>query len=145
MNGYVELRLSLKKKTRNELIELLMDVFQPWYDESGLSREEDEEISGADLVMLVSSIREKIINPPPVIKSILPRKLGNIQKTLLIALVEHKQWAPGSGWVWSTPSQTQKVLDSLVSRGLVFKTEMEDDERSSLYKPTALGIEESKK
>jgi hypothetical protein len=47
------------------------------------------------------------------------RKLGKIQRDVLIALIHHKEWEfyPGkpllSGWVYDTQMGTKKVLDSL--------------------------------
>ena len=53
------------------------------------------------------------------------RPLGTVQRGCLDALFQHRSWRENgvlSGWVWGTPSQTEKALDSLVKRGLVVKT-----------------------
>ena len=47
-------------------------------------------------------------------------KLGKNQARLLRALTEHQgRWYPGCGWVWGNDSQTDRILASLVRRGLV--------------------------
>lgn len=51
------------------------------------------------------------------------RKLGKTQRSVLESLHEHHQY-PG-GWTWSTPSETVRILDSLVARGLVEKATVE--------------------
>lgn len=68
-------------------------------------------------------------------------KLGKNQREVLRALVVHRTW-PG-GWVWENTSSTTRLLDSLVKRGLVKRT---DDERGRLvsYTPTEDGILEAK-
>jgi hypothetical protein len=51
-----------------------------------------------------------------------PTNLGSAQKDILLALREHGMWhnrGSGCGWVWDNRSNTKKVLDSLVRRGLV--------------------------
>lgn len=53
-----------------------------------------------------------------------PTNLGSTQKSILQALREHGSWHNrgfGCGWVWDSRSGTQKVLESLVRRGLVVK------------------------
>jgi len=49
------------------------------------------------------------------------RRLGGIQEGVLKALITHGGY-PG-GWVWDTRKHTEKVLDSLVKRGLVERTD----------------------
>lgn len=49
------------------------------------------------------------------------RPLGRVQFEVLRALVRHKYWYPHCGWLWGTPSGTQRILDSLVQRGLVVR------------------------
>lgn len=48
------------------------------------------------------------------------RKLGHVQVSVLESLVEHKIWSRRGlgGWLWDTPSNTERVMDSLVKRGL---------------------------
>jgi hypothetical protein len=50
------------------------------------------------------------------------KPLGSIQKAVIKRLKDHGSWFYGCGWVWDTPGNTEKVLKSLVKRGLV-KTE----------------------
>jgi len=50
-----------------------------------------------------------------------PDNLGVNQRGVLNSLRDHGQWHkrfPGCGWVWDTPSNTKKILDTLVKRGL---------------------------
>jgi len=47
------------------------------------------------------------------------RPLGKNQQNLIDSLKEHDFWYNGCGWVWDTHSNTQRILDSLVKRGLV--------------------------
>jgi len=47
------------------------------------------------------------------------RKLGEVQKTVLAAISKSKVWHPGCRWVYGTPSETKRVLNSLVRIGLV--------------------------
>jgi hypothetical protein len=58
--------------------------------------------------------------PPPAPK-LSTRPLGDIQRSLLRGLVEHKGWS-GNTWVWDNYSGTQRRLDALVQRCLVDKT-----------------------
>lgn len=51
------------------------------------------------------------------------RKLGTTQENVLRCLKEHKSWHRGGGWYWDTDRNTERVLDSLVKRGLVSKDE----------------------
>ena len=46
------------------------------------------------------------------------RQIGKNQRGVLEALDEHGGWEPGCGWVWNTHKGTQKILDTLVARGL---------------------------
>jgi len=50
-------------------------------------------------------------------------KLGARQKGCIDSLEDHGLWKTGyCSWQWSTPSETKKIMDSLVKRGLVRKT-----------------------
>jgi hypothetical protein len=49
------------------------------------------------------------------------RPLGNTQECVLRALREHGSWSAGCGWTWNTLAGTEKILDSLVRRGLATK------------------------
>lgn len=55
---------------------------------------------------------------PPEVKRD-PENLGVQQKGLLTALREHGNWHKVCGWFWN--DRTEKILDSLVRRGLVQK------------------------
>lgn len=59
------------------------------------------------------------------------RKLGSVQRDVLSALRTHGSWSPDltSGWLWDTPSNTRRIMDSLVRAGYVTVTE-EKIERS---------------
>lgn len=46
-------------------------------------------------------------------------KIGKVQAEVLRCLKDHGQWFRGCGWVWNTHSGTERILDSLVKRGLV--------------------------
>lgn len=50
------------------------------------------------------------------------RKLGSTQTAVLNALRTHGAW-PGRGWEWGTPRETRRILDTLVTRGVVEKVE----------------------
>ncbi len=45
------------------------------------------------------------------------RKLGKVQQDVLASLKEHGSWHLHCGWVWDTPSNTLRVMDSLVRAG----------------------------
>lgn len=47
------------------------------------------------------------------------RPLGENQRSVLHALRRHGSYFKGCGWIWTNPSGTEKILDSLVKRGLV--------------------------
>jgi len=48
------------------------------------------------------------------------RKLGSRQAGMLWSLKEHRGfWHPGSGWTWTTVSETVSILKSLARRGFV--------------------------
>lgn len=50
------------------------------------------------------------------------RKLGVNQQGVLESIRSHSYWIPDqSGWIWDTMSNTTKILESLVKRGLVTK------------------------
>lgn len=51
------------------------------------------------------------------------RPLGKVQALILESLRSHKRWHPGCGWIWGTYSETVRLLDSLVKRGLATKHE----------------------
>jgi diketogulonate reductase-like aldo/keto reductase len=58
------------------------------------------------------------------------RSLTDNQRFLLKALVQHKVWYGGCGWIWSNNSTTMRMLDSLVKRGLAEKVGVTE------YRPT---------
>lgn len=49
------------------------------------------------------------------------RKLGDNQRAVLQSLVEFGRWHRGCGWLWDTNAGTERILDSLVRRGLARK------------------------
>lgn len=61
------------------------------------------------------------------------RPLGSKQQDVLEALRRHRLWCKNCGWVWDTPGGTQRVLKTLVTRGLVTMT-IEDGWRE-VYRP----------
>ena len=48
-------------------------------------------------------------------------KIGKTQRQVLESLKRHGAWYPNCGWLWTTHSETAKILDSLVVRGMVVK------------------------
>lgn len=48
-------------------------------------------------------------------------KLGDRQLAILKVLGEHRYWYPGCGWIWGSLGETQRVLRTLVARGLVLQ------------------------
>lgn len=50
---------------------------------------------------------------------------GSTQRQVFRALKEHGKWRRHSGWVWDTQRNTEKVMESLVKRGLVRKETVE--------------------
>lgn len=46
------------------------------------------------------------------------RAMGVTQTSVLESLRKHKYWHAGCGWVWTTPRSTQRVMESLVKRGV---------------------------
>jgi len=51
------------------------------------------------------------------------RPLGKTQQSVLESVRERRGWSEGCGWVWGNYSTTVRVLEALVRRGLVVKTE----------------------
>lgn len=61
-----------------------------------------------------------------------PDDLGKNQRGLLLNLRDRGSWHTsdnGCSWLWDTPSNTKKILDTLVKRGLVH-------EEHGVYTPT---------
>lgn len=46
--------------------------------------------------------------------------LTEIQKNILIGLMEHRGWQPGCGWVYKNESTTLRALKSLITKGFVY-------------------------
>ena len=67
------------------------------------------------------------------------RKLGKVQIEVLDSLIEFGIWSRRGlgGWLWDTPGNTDRVLDSLVKRGLAAQN-------GDSYIPTSTGIEKLK-
>lgn len=42
------------------------------------------------------------------------RRLGKTQQGVLASLKRHGSWSLNCGWLWDTPSNTQRIMDSLV-------------------------------
>jgi hypothetical protein len=60
--------------------------------------------------------------------------LGSVQADVWKSLQEHGYWSRvGCGWLWDTPSNTARIMESLVRRGLATKTV---DGHRIIYKPT---------
>jgi DNA-binding PadR family transcriptional regulator len=51
------------------------------------------------------------------------RPLGDNQRSVLNCLKRHGYYRRGGAWIWNSHSGTEKILDSLVRRGLVAITE----------------------
>ncbi len=51
-------------------------------------------------------------------------KLGTTQREVLRCLLEHGRWHRGCGWLWNTWGGTERVMNSLVRRGLVRTQEL---------------------
>lgn len=70
------------------------------------------------------------------------RPLGDTQQAVLRALHQHQRWYAGCGWVWDTPSGTERLLQSLERRGLVQVRTVEGCLRrqSTSYTLTAAGV-----
>ena len=47
------------------------------------------------------------------------RKLGINQEAIIGSLTRHGSYYPGCGWTWGSQSETEKLLNSLVKRGIV--------------------------
>lgn len=64
------------------------------------------------------------------------KQLGDTQKTVLALMKQHGgYWYLGCGWLWDTPSGTDKILKSLVKRGLAtFSTNAQGVQRYDLTK-----------
>lgn len=80
-------------------------------------------------------------------------KLGKTQVSILSSLIQHRYWFGegfGCGWIWSTHSETRRLLDGLAKKGLVSVTEermsIHDPKRLfKVYRPTEAGIKESQR
>lgn len=54
------------------------------------------------------------------------RPLGETQIRVLDSLARHNgSWWPACGWIWTSTSETVRLMESLLRRGLVSKREME--------------------
>lgn len=66
------------------------------------------------------------------------RPLGETQREVLRAMKCHGYWSTHfCGWVWSSKSKTQKICESLVSRGLA--TKKDDPKRGTVYEAIEQG------
>ena len=80
----------------------------------------------------------------------LRRPLGKTQRRVLESLVEHKGWAEGCGWVWTTDFATKRYMDQLVERGLAQRWKGSDPRRQKNdtrehYDATEAGRKEAKR
>lgn len=60
------------------------------------------------------------------------RKLGKVQRDVYNSLKSHGQWHPRCGWLWDTPSNTRRLMDSLVRAGYA---RVVDDNGQRVYRP----------
>lgn len=60
------------------------------------------------------------------------RPLGEKQKQILHILNHQSGWYPGCRWIWGNRSETIRILDSLVKRGLAQNIENENHPRYSI-------------
>lgn len=67
-------------------------------------------------------------------------KLGKRQIGVLKGLAKHGGWHDGCGWLWGTPSGTERLCRSLVSRGLAVATGQEGS-RQTRFELTEAGRE----
>jgi hypothetical protein len=57
------------------------------------------------------------------LKGVTPvKKLGTTQQSVFEELQRSGGWYEGCGWNWDTNSNTTRIMESLVKRGLVTKT-----------------------
>lgn len=61
-------------------------------------------------------------------------RLGKVQKGVLDSLRRHGYWENhySCRWVWFTPSETERILDSLLKKGLVI---MREEGGRDVYRP----------
>lgn len=71
-----------------------------------------------------------------------PHPLGRIQETVLSLLVERGKWFRGCGWKWDNSSTTEKVMETLVPRGLAILAYSDGPfmKAAPTYFPTEAGI-----
>lgn len=48
--------------------------------------------------------------------------LGKAQSAMMDELLKRGLWFPGCGWSWNGASNTERIMESLLKRGLVTKT-----------------------
>ena len=65
------------------------------------------------------------------------RPLGEVQKGVLDMLIKQKGWRKHCGWHWGSVGNTERVLESLVRRGLAQKKLVEGP-FGTLYHYTAI-------
>lgn len=64
------------------------------------------------------------------------RPIGEKQANVLRCLIEHGGWERNCGWIWDTHSNTERILGTLVKRGLAVKL------KGGAYRHTAAGQKE---
>ncbi len=62
----------------------------------------------------------------------MPRKLGSVQESVLNSLREYGSWHRGGFWYWDTNSGTERIMESLVKRGVATKRQ---DKHRTIYEP----------
>jgi hypothetical protein len=69
--------------------------------------------------------------------------LGKRQQVVLRYLGERREWYGGCGWHWGTYSETVRLMESLVRRGLVTKETCLHKHRGSyntVYRPVVEAV-----
>lgn len=74
-------------------------------------------------------------------------KLGRNQLSVLLALWEHTEWYPGCGWIWDNQSGTERILLSLMKKGLAVREVRQDrlGHWFSRYTPVEVPVAEEAK
>ena len=100
----------------------------------GVTRAQDLNLSPAFVAASVmSKLRQegmRIVRDPSL------QPLGDTQKKVLESLREHGVWYEGCGWRWDTWSNTARIMDRLVQRGLATK---KVGRRATCYYPVGEG------
>ena len=71
------------------------------------------------------------------------RRLGDDQRGVLMCFPSHGHWYWGCGWTWDGNGKTERILESLVRRGLVAKAIepiLAHGRGAMVYHPTPAGL-----